>query len=360
MSDQEKKVYKILAVIIMLLIILTLLNLNQYIFAPLIGFVKAVFLPFILTGVLFYLFRPLVNWLERKKVNRIISVLLIYIVIGALLFGLIKTVGPTIRDQFVDFVENMPKMMTSVTDWIESMRNQQSTLPSVIQDAIPNMNEFGVQFQQSVGSIADSLMNVISGIGSAIIAIALVPFILFYALKDGSQLTPRIVKLAPPSYRKHMPSLLQELDQTIASYIVGQATVSLCVGVLLFIGYSIIGLDYALVLALIGLFLNLVPFLGPIIATIPALIVGIFQEPIMALYVIIVAIIAQQIEGNLISPQVMGHNLDIHPITVIILLVSAASMLGIIGIIFIVPAYALIKVFVEHGMKLYRIHKEHN
>lgn len=361
MSKNEKLALKIMVAVIMILIILTLLNFNTYLFTPITGFFKAIFLPFIVTGVLFYLLRPLVNWLEDKKLPRAIAVLLIYLVIGSLLFTAIMTLGPTIQNQFVSFFDNMPKMVSSISNWLESVRNQQSAIPRFIQDALPNWNEeFKTFLEQSSGSIMDNIVNTISGISSAVFALFLVPFVLYYTLKDGRQLKPKLKEAAPSSYRKYLPDLLKELDQTIGAYILGQATVSLCVGILLFIGYSIIGLDYSLVLALTGLLLNVVPFLGPIIATIPALIVGLFQEPLMALYVIIVAVVTQQIEGNLISPQVMGHRLDIHPLTVITLLLVAGTIAGILGIIFVVPAYAIAKVFVLHAIKLYRIHKEHS
>lgn len=130
------------------------------------------------------------------------------------------------------------------------------------------------------------------------------------------------------------------------SYIVGQLFVSLIVGALLLIGYLIIGLDYAFLLALIGVVTNVIPFLGPYIAVIPAIIIALFQDPIMALYVAIIMLVAQQIEGNLITPNIMGSALSIHPLTVITLILAAGNIAGIWGIILAIPFYAVVKTIV--------------
>ncbi|WP_256333966.1 AI-2E family transporter [Jeotgalicoccus aerolatus] len=127
---------------------------------------------------------------------------------------------------------------------------------------------------------------------------------------------------------------------------VGQLLVSLVVGILLLIGYLIIGLDYAFLLALIGVVTNVIPFLGPYIAVIPAIIIALFQDPIMAVYVGIIMLIAQQIEGNLITPNVMGNALSVHPLTVITLILAAGNIAGIWGIILAIPFYAVVKTIV--------------
>lgn len=115
---------------------------------------------------------------------------------------------------------------------------------------------------------------------------------------------------------------------------------------MLLIGYLIIGLDYAFLLALIGVVTNVIPFLGPYIAVTPAIIIALFQDPIMAVYVAIIMLIAQQIEGNLITPNVMGNALSVHPLTVITLILAAGNIAGIWGVILAIPFYAVVKTIV--------------
>ena len=115
---------------------------------------------------------------------------------------------------------------------------------------------------------------------------------------------------------------------------------------MLLIGYLIIGLDYAFLLALIGVVTNVIPFLGPYIAVTPAIIIALFQDPIMAVYVAIIMLIAQQIEGNLITPNVMGNALSVHTLTVITLILAAGNIAGIWGVILAIPFYAVVKTIV--------------
>jgi predicted PurR-regulated permease PerM len=131
--------------------------------------------------------------------------------------------------------------------------------------------------------------------------------------------------------------------------------VAICIGVLLFIGYLIIGLDYALLLAIIAMVTNVVPYLGPIIAIIPAIIIAFITSPFMLVKLAIVWAVVQLLEGKVISPQIMGRSLDIHPITVIFVILTAGNLFGIVGIILAVPGYAVLKVIITHIYQFIRL-----
>lgn len=118
--------------------------------------------------------------------------------------------------------------------------------------------------------------------------------------------------------------------------------------VMIYIGYSIIGLEYALLLAILALFMNIIPFLGPWIAVTPAVIIAYLQEPRLVIWVGVVTLIAQQTDSQLITPNVMGKTLDIHPLTIITILLVAGSIAGFLGILVAVPAYAVGKVIVQN------------
>ena len=140
----------------------------------------------------------------------------------------------------------------------------------------------------------------------------------------------------------------------VGSYIQGQIIVSFCIGILLFIGYSIIGLDYGLVLASIAAVTSVVPYLGPTIAISPAIIIAIITSPFMLLKLIIVWTLVQFIEGHFISPNIMGKTLKIHPLTIIFILLSAGNLLGIVGVILGIPGYAILKVLASHIFLLFK------
>lgn len=147
---------------------------------------------------------------------------------------------------------------------------------------------------------------------SGVIALVLVTFFLIYILINRKKFVPFVSQFFPGDKKKWVLKTLADVDYTLKSYIVGQLFVSLIIGIMLLIGYLIIGLDYAFLLALIGVVTDVIPFLGPYIAVTPAIIDALFQNPITAVYVAIIMLYAQQIEGNLITPNVMGNALIVH------------------------------------------------
>jgi predicted PurR-regulated permease PerM len=128
-------------------------------------------------------------------------------------------------------------------------------------------------------------------------------------LKDGESIAQGILKYIPEDHREEGRSIVRDMDDAISSYVQGQIFVSFCVGIMAYIAYLVIGLEYSLILALVAMVTNIIPFVGPFIGTFPAIIVGFLDSPLTALWVMIAIIIVQQIETNLISPQVMGRQL---------------------------------------------------
>lgn len=358
MSLFDKKWFKMMIGIIMFLIIVLLLNKNQFILTPIVVLIKTIFLPFVVAGILFYLCRPFVAWLEMKKTPKWLAILAAYFAITLFIFGVIRLIGPVINDQLGRFVDNLPEMVSAVIDLFKYIQENQSSFPDFIQEALLTASvEVESQLQSNIGNIANGILSVFGLIGgfiNTIFYLVLVPFILFYMLKDSHRFAPSVAILFPESKREHVNNILKEMDKTISTYIQGQMLVSLIVGVLLYIGYLIIGLNYSLVLAMFGMFTNVIPFLGPYIAVIPAFLVALFQDPIMALYVAIIMLIAQQIEGNIISPNIMGKTLNIHPLTIIVLILTAGNLLGIIGVIFVIPAYSIAKVLIINIIKIFK------
>src|SRR5699024_1793130 len=134
----------------------------------------------------------------------------------------------------------------------------------------------------------------------------------------------------------------------VGSYIQGQIIVATCIGILLFIGYSIIGLDYAITLAIVAAVLSVVPYLGPTMAISPAIIIAVVDSPFMLLKLAIVWIAVQFLEGHFISPNIMGKTMKIHPLTIMLTLLVAGNLFGIVGVILGIPGYAILKVIIQY------------
>ncbi|MCC3379380.1 AI-2E family transporter [Paenibacillus farraposensis] len=356
-KDRFKKFFLnnkfVLFLLVLLLIGLNILVLTKisYIFTPVIVLLKTIILPVILSGVLYYLFNPLIDILERNKVKRVYSIIVLFLLIIGIIAVVITSVIPVIRDQIQGLIENVPVYSQQVqvqfekligSDFVNQFLNTVQINPSELASkASEKLSAFINNAWTGVGSF-------VGVVTETVLAIATVPFILFYLLKDGRKLPQTILKMLPPMFRRETDRIMTEMNHQVSSYIRGQIIVSFCIGALLYIGYLIIGLDYSLTLAVIASFTSIVPYLGPVIAITPALIVAIVTSPVMLLKMVIVWTIVQLIEGKLISPQIMGKSLRVHPITIIFVILTAGNLFGVVGIILAVPGYAVLKVIVTH------------
>jgi predicted PurR-regulated permease PerM len=351
----QTKAFRIGYGIVLIFLIIYLGSLIDWVFRPIVVLVQTLFAPIILGGVLYYLLRPFVNFLTIR-LPRSIAILLLYLGVIGVVTSVILIIGPELQKQFYSFTRNMPVFINEIRDMFISLQE----------------NEYVSRFQESENfsleeitiELANYLNNFIANIGhniagflgfvaNALIIVVIIPFVLFYMLKEGEKAPNQLLKLLPEKRQNEGREVLRAMDFALSSYIQGQILVSICVGILAYIAFLIIGLDYPLVLALVAMFTNVIPFVGPWIGTIPAVIVGLLHSPLMALLVVVVVVIVQQIESNLISPQIMGRKLSIHPLTIIFLLLVAGRFAGLLGLLLAVPTYAVGKVLVLHIYRLW-------
>lgn len=343
---------------VLLLLILLLVGLNvlvlskiSFVLHPLEVLIKTIVLPIILSGILYYLLNPLVDIMEKRNIKRGWSILMLYLLIAGILTVVVLAVIPVLRNQITGLVDSFPEYSENVKQQFEELTG--SKLFSQLQEAVSVSSQ---DWWNTITKKASELLNqtwtrvggFLGAFTEIVLSIVTVPFILFYMLKDGKRLPHKILSFLPTKSRTGILHVLQDINHQISSFIRGQIIVSFCIGILLYIGYMIIGLDYALILAIIASFTSIVPYLGPAIAITPALIVAIVTSPVMLLKMVAVWTIVQLIEGKFISPQIMGKTLKIHPITIIFVILTSGNLFGVVGILLAVPGYAVLKVCVSH------------
>ncbi|MEV5030028.1 AI-2E family transporter [Paenibacillus sp. LPE1-1-1.1] len=351
---------------VLFLLVLLLVGLNimvltkiSYIFTPVTVLLKTLLLPVILAGIAYYLLNPIVDYLDSKGVKRVYSIILLFLLGAGLVTVVLVAVIPFLNEQAVSFVNNFPKYGDQLRRNFEDFMGSAGFLQ--IQEW------FNLNPEELTGNIteqATSLLNgTLSSLGSlvgalkeVILAIVTLPFILFYMLKDGKQLPQFIVGYLPNKLQPQTKRIMAEMNGQISSYIRGQIIVSFCIGMLLYIGYLVIGLEYSLVLALVAACTSVIPYLGPAIAITPALVVALVTSPVMLLKMVVIWTIVQLIEGKFISPQIMGKSLQIHPITIIFVILTAGNLFGLAGIVLAVPGYAVLKVIAIHSYEWFRSH----
>lgn len=353
----NNKVVSILIVSLLIFLNLFLFSKVAHLFSPIRDFISIIGLPVILAGVLYYLVNPLVDWMERKKIPRMLGIAWIFIIIGALIVWGITTLIPIIQEQTFSIIKNWPiywdNIVTQIDSWLRSdvLSEFQTRLSDFNTNLLSNVSE---QANGVLDSTFESIGSVVGAVTNIVIAIITMPFILFYLLKDGKSLPYHVMKVIPSKMRLSTYNLLTEINTQISQYIRGQLVVAFFVGLMFWIGFAIIGLEYAVTLGVLAGFLNLIPYLGSFLATIPAIVIALVDSPSMLVKVLIVFAIEQMIEGRVIQPQILGSNLEIHPLTIIIVLLSAGKIFGIPGVILGIPGYAVLKVIVVHFFKWYK------
>ncbi|TWT05392.1 AI-2E family transporter [Planococcus sp. CPCC 101016] len=310
----------------------------------------------IVGGILYYIFRPLVSLLE-KRMGRITAILSIFFIFTIVIFFLGTWLAPLLASQIMTLVNNFPYIVAQAQNWIDMALESEWWQYIEEQNVMPALQPSTLtdNFTERFSGAGSSVLSFLGSFLSIVSKLVIVPFVLFFLLKDGERLPDRFLKILPQDSREEGRKILQDMDENLSAYIQGQAIVSLFVGVLSLIAYMLLGLEYAVILAFVSMFTNLIPFLGPFIGAVPVLIVAFFQEPILAFWTAVAILIIQQLESNLISPNVMGHKLEVHPVTIIFLLYIGASFAGIIGMILVIPIYAVGKAIVQNVYRLVRL-----
>ncbi len=333
-----------IAILLSLLILKYFIEI-QWIFNPLVIIFKTILIPLLLGGVLFYISVPLQRLLEKRGMPRWGSLITIIIVLIGLVVGFLLLIGDPISKQINNLVENSPTIALKIQETTDYVIDNKDSLPPQVEEFIDSIAN---SIQEITVTASKWIYSFVSGAVTATFTIILVPFFFIFMLKDHERFAPNIYGLFSGERRTWMKETLEDIDHALRNYVQGQVLISFLLALMIFIGYLIIGLEYALLLAIFAFFMNMIPFIGPWISLAPALIVAIVSDPSDIIWVLLITLVAQQIESNLITPNIMGKSLDIHPLTVISLVLAAGNIAGFIGIIIAIPTYAVLKVIVKN------------
>lgn len=351
-----------------LLILATLLFVASkinFLFAPIGTFFSTLFAPVLVAGFLYYLLTPIVNlFVKRLKMKRIWAIALVFVLLVAALVLILVTVIPNLVSQLTTLAENTPYFVAAVEDWLTEVAKNPFFQNIDFQAQIDKLDiSYSNIIQKFLNGVSNSLGSIIGGVASTTMVILTAPFILFYMMKDGDKLVPSIQRFFPQNRKDQIVELLGKMNKTLSSYISGQAIECVFVGTFTFIGYWLVGVEYAFLFGMIAGVANLIPYLGPYIGLLPAIAVTVFNSPWKALLCCVVVLVVQQLDGNIIYPNVIGKSLQIHPLTIIIVLLVAGNIAGLLGIFLGVPFYAICRtvvIFIYHLVKADKQKQSHD
>jgi predicted PurR-regulated permease PerM len=308
-----------------------------------------------------FILDPPVTALQRRGVPRLAGILLVYLLAIVVVIGLGWLFVPPLIEQLQRFIEELPTLAAQVLEWEEAIVAWLTSLPlpEPIRDALDTIIESGQQALVAlVEAIVGPLINLIARTAAFVVGLVVIPVWLLYVLKDRERLPEGFLRFLPPSWRVDARHGIGLTTSVIGRWIRGQLLLGAVIFAATLIGLlvlSVIGFrefaDFAVLLALVAGILELVPVIGPIIAAIPAILIGASISPAAALAAVALYTIIQQVENHLLVPKVMGDAVDLHPAIVIISIIVAASLFGIWGAILAAPVVALGRDLYRYGFR---------
>ncbi|WP_411504009.1 AI-2E family transporter [Brevibacillus centrosporus] len=330
--------------LIALLIIANLLWLLRPVLSQVFHLLEEVLVPVLVGLIIAYLLHPIVQLLERRRVPRLMAVLLIY---GS--FVLIIAIGvvnaiPIFTKQLVELSDDLPRLSEWYYKWMSEWEAHKYFLPDSISHGVDRVI---IQSHENMSRSVTQLVNNARNSIGKVLAYAVVPFIAFYLLKDMKQLHEAGMSVVPRAYRKQVLAVLRDINESLGNYIHGQMTVAIIVGVFAYLGYWLVGMPYPFVLAAFVCLTNIIPYIGPLIGAAPAVVVALTISTKMLLLVLLINIVIQVVEGNILSPNIVGRSLHLHPLLIIMALLAGEAIGGVIGLIVAVPVLAVCKVIIS-------------
>lgn len=335
----------------------------DFIFKPILIFISVVFVPFIISLFLYYMMMPIMKLLMKVKfgkhtIPRGVASLTIVFALILIIVGILAAIIPPMVKELTQIIQGIPDTAKTAQHVMVRLSKhpwlRQINFNSYYQEVTHTLSKSSESILKSLTSRAGSF---ISTVTSTVVVIITVPVMLFYMLKDGNKLVPNVQKYFSEKHGEEVANILHQMNETLSSYIAGQAIECIFVAIATSIGYLIIGQPVAIVLGLVAGLTNMIPYVGPYIGIAPALMVSIAVAPQKIIWVIVVVIIVQQIDGNIIYPNIIGRTLKIHPLTIIMILLAAGNIAGITGMILCIPFYAVIKTVASYVWSIYKVRK---
>lgn len=290
--------------------------------------------------------KPIVKWGNYFKIPKSISILIIYMGIIAGISSLVSMILPSIVQEMTNLIRSLPILFDQLGtrySWMEGyIENPQ--FQELIRSMSTNMQSWLTS--QSTGVLTNA-WSLTSSVFGGLIGIFLVLTMTFYLMVGENQLIKSILSVAPSGQKHHIPALILAIQSKLGAWFRGEISLMLIVGTLSYIGFSLIGTQYALPLAVIAGLMEIVPYIGPNLTAVITFVLLLPTSLLMALLGVLVVLIVQQLENTMIVPQVMKQAVGLDPLFVIISLAVGSQIFGIAGAILAVPMVATVQIIIQ-------------
>ena len=296
----------------------------------------------IMSFILAYTLSPIRDTFESKlKVSKRMASILVISIIIAIVTTCIVVIVPALFNEIAN-ISNIFDKINAFLDEIAVKYNLNNILAInvIYNEILEKVNTIWINFSESA---VDNLIK----FSDNIVSFAIIPIMIYYFLCDGNKIYNKSLLLLPTEKRAITKKILKDIDRVLTRYITSQLLLSGVIGALTFVLLLILKVKFPLWISILNAILNIIPYFGPIFGAVPAVIVALLDSPIKALWVIVGMFVIQQVEGDILAPQMTGDSTDMHPFVIIILLITGDNFGGFIGMILVVPIAVIIKVLYD-------------
>ncbi|SDH57986.1 Predicted PurR-regulated permease PerM [Alteribacillus persepolensis] len=321
------------------LFIIYLLRLLEPVWSFVLGVAGKVLLPFIIAAFIAYLLHPLIDVLQKRRIPRSLSILLVYVIFFGGGAWIIWYFSPVLYQQMEKFLHYLPEYMDQLYAFISHLHHQMETLPPALHESLESAFQ---QMEDKAENTINGMINKWRDIIDVIVLLLLLPFLVFYLLKDIEAIERMIKRLVPGKWQDEGELLAEAVDEALGDYIRGQFMVAGAVGILSALGLWLIDIPNAVLLGLFIGITDIIPYFGPVIGALPAVLAAAAVSTGKMVTTIILIFVIQQIEGNFLSPYVVGRNVHLHPLIIVFALLLGFELAGFIGLLIAVPIFVVI------------------
>ncbi|GAA5435072.1 AI-2E family transporter [Deinococcus aquaticus] len=344
---------------------------TAYLMYALSGQIRSVLVDFAVAFLIAYLANPLLNWLERGRVKRGLGVFFVVLVFTALL-SLAGVLLATVSGQLVTLLQKLPEQIGTLGDTLDRMTrwltglgvpglgDTRAQLIDAAQKYVQNLGENLMPILQRGLSSTGSLLSGLLSIGGVVGQVLLILLLSIYLMLDYSRVNATLLGLFPRPWQPRVLEVSDLIGTAVGGYVRGQLVIATFIGVFVWLGLTIIGIPSAAAIGFLAGAFNIVPYLGPIIGALPAILLALTLPGALLKILLVVGIfvLANQIEGNFLSPYILSKTTDLHPVTVLVAILVGVSLLGFVGALLAVPTVALGKLLMQKYYYTSRIYNE--
>lgn len=291
-------------------------------------------------------FDPWVDWMQQKGIPRALGIIFIYLVLFLVFSFAIYLIVPPIAKEVGALATNFPRILDKVLSSLSAVK-QYSVEHGLLDNIKNNLGSLSSHLQNA----ASGVFSTVTGIFGGIVRFFLIMVLTFYMVVEENAIKKLIFSLAPAPHQPYVMQLINRMQKKIGMWLRGQLVLSLVIFIMIYIGLSLLKVEYALVLAFVAGLTEFIPYLGPMMAAIPAIFLAFTQEPILAIFVGIMYYVVQLTENNILVPKIMQKAVGLNPIVSISVLLIGFKLAGVVGAVLSIPVATAVSVFIKDAFE---------